>query len=153
VLPPNEGAKGNCIVAKGPQTIPLRGIRAERLAFLHTMRQSQPRFAPRPVGEYEVIYASGERRSIQLLENYNITDVRSGAGVRTHPWNFAASPDVLLGSVLGWRGPSLSGMPMNLQVMVWENPRPDERIERVVVKPISGAMVVVVGLSAVGVKP
>ena len=101
----------------------------------------------RDAGKYEILYVDGSRREIPLVEAYNVTDLRAAPGVRASPWNFAARPDVLVGSALAWRGPSLSGIPLNLQVITWANPDPTAALYRVVVTARQGGSIVVVGLS------
>lgn len=149
ILPTDDNGKTNCLIAAGPEklTIPMDQKRVKTLAFLHTMRQALPQVGPRPVGSYEVIYVDGKREHIFLREGYNITDVRSGAGVRRNPWGFYKGTDILLGSFLGWRGPSLSGMPMNLQVMLWDNPEPNNPISEIIVSPKEGTRLVLLALS------
>lgn len=145
----SEGGLAEYIRVTGPEqlAISLGGKRSAGLAFLHAMWQAQPRVQPRNVGAYELIYQDGQRERVELLENYNITDLRSGPGVRANPWTFASSADVLLGSVLGWRGRSRSGTLVNLQVLTWTNPRVTAALDRIVLKPNLGTTLVLVALS------
>lgn len=88
----------------------------------------EPQVNPRNVGEYIVEYQSGRREAIRLVENVNITDVRSSEGLRLNSWTFTKFPDELLESVPGWRGASEIGLPLNLQVLIWQNPYPEDKI-------------------------
>jgi len=149
-LPFDSDEKPNCLIVTGPQsvTIPMGGGNFSTLAFLQTMRQIRPQVVPRKIGAYEIVYADGKRVHIPLIEGYNITDVRSAAGIRKNPWGFSTGIDILSGSLLGWRGVSLSGMHMNLQVMLWVNPEPRKAIRKIRLLPMKGTTVVLVAMSA-----
>jgi len=150
IMPYTAGASKNCIIAAGPsmEVLPLKGLRAKKLAFLQTMRSTQPQIFPRCIGGYEVVYASGKKAVIELKENDNITDFRSTAGVRKSPWGYDRGLDILLGSSLGWRGTTLSGATVNLQVMIWENPDPQIGITEIRLLPAQGYRLALLALSA-----
>jgi glycosyl hydrolase family 20 len=141
VAPAGNGKRSNCIVvsnATGAGRAAERESRvvvgdkpAKAIAFLHTCFVPEPQVAPRKLGEYVIEYQSGRKVSVDLQENWNITDVRSSEALRANPWTFARSPDVLVGSRPGWRGDSAAGIPLNMQVFVWHNPRPDEKIRSI----------------------
>lgn len=103
-------------------------LTARAIAFLHTSLIEEPQYRLRPIGKYVVRYASGKREEIFLLENFNITDIRSSEGLRKNDWTFSRKPDVMIGAKTGWRGKSPLGVPLNVQVFVWENPSPEEEI-------------------------
>ncbi len=132
-------------------TVPLPGLQTNFLAFLHSMYASRPTVEPRPVGRYEVVYADGSVLNLPLLENINITDLRSSPGIRANPWGFNAGIDELLGAWPGWRGNSRSGVPLNSQILLWHNPQPQKRITaiRVIAEPAScGCKLALLALSA-----
>jgi hypothetical protein len=101
---------------------------ARAIAFLHTSLVEEPQVNLRKIGEYVVEYANGSSTTVDLLENWNITDIRSSVGLRRNDWTFTKSPDVLIGAKLAWRGASLTGIPLNVQMLVWRNPYPEHRI-------------------------
>lgn len=144
VTPSGEGKRNNCIVAtsnygdgilsKKSIMLPAGTAPVKAIAFLHTCFVPEPQIAPRDLGEYIVEYQGGRKIRISLQENWNITDVRSTESLRTNPWTFSRSPDVLAGSYPGWRGYSAAGVPLNAQMFVWRNPFPEEIISRLVLK-------------------
>jgi hypothetical protein len=73
----------------------------------------------------------GSATSISLKEGWNITDVRSSIGLRKYGPGAESSPDILLGSDLVWRGRSAAGLPLNVQMLVWQNPFPERKLARV----------------------
>ena len=85
----------------------------------------------RNLGRYIVEYDDGRLETIDLLENWNITDIRSSVGLRHNDWTFLRSPDILIGSRTAWQGNSGSGVPLNLQLFVWNNPRPVKKIRSI----------------------
>lgn len=107
------------------------GQRADAVAFLQTAYISKPQGGVVKVGEYAIVYETGRKISVPLLENYNITDIRSSEGLRPKPWTFTRKPEVLIGSTTGWRGSSSTGAPLNLQTFIWSNPYPDEAIQSI----------------------
>jgi hypothetical protein len=150
ILRSASGSRNNCLVADGrqPTCVHLHGLTATRLAFLHTMRAGQPEALPKPVGGYEVIYENGRKLKIDLVENFNITDFRSSPGLRSNAWGFSNGLDILLGSYPGWFGTSLSGGAVNLQVLLWDNPFPKERIRKICLVPVERFKLALVAISA-----
>jgi len=107
------------------------GQSARAVAFLHTSFIEEPRVNSRRVGSYLIEYESGQTETISLIENWNITDIRSSEGLRDNDWTFTRSPDVLIGSQLGWHGLSSAGMPLNLQMVTWRNPHHEQKISSI----------------------
>jgi hypothetical protein len=130
---------GDAIVLDGssrpgaPSTakIELDNRRTNAIAFLHTCLLERPQTTPRKIGEYLIRYTSGRTINVPLLENFNITDIRSVERLRDNPWKFSTRPDVLTGSAVGWSGVSTGGIPVNLQTLVWTNPYPGEAIQEI----------------------
>ena len=106
-------------------------MKAKAIAFLHTCFVEEPQMRVRKIGRYEVEYENGHMEIVNLLENWNITDVRSSEGLRYNPWSFLRSPEVLIGSNLAWKGSCGTGIPLNLQVFIWKNPYQDQTIRRI----------------------
>ena len=104
----------------------------QSVAFLHTALVEEPQVTIRSLGEYEIEYESGRKVLIDLLENYSITDVRSGEGLRNNAWSFTRMPEVLIGSREAWRGRSATGIPLNLQCLIWKNPYPSEALKSII---------------------
>lgn len=146
---PSASGKNNCLIATSDHrlSIALNNRKVTQIAFLQTMRRDSPQIQLKPAGSYAVVYADGSQVIIPLTEGFNITDIRSGAGVRKNPWGYPSTPDILIGSYLGWRGPSLSGMPLNLQVMLWENPSPAKKISEIRLVPDRETILVLLGIS------
>jgi hypothetical protein len=141
LLPAEQGHRNNCIVVSGGRgkgmqgsretTIPINDQVTRQIAFLHGAYVEEPQVNPRGLGEYIIEFRSGWRETISLVENVNITDVRSNEGLRFNSWTFTKFPDELLESVPGWRGASEIGLPLNLQVLVWQNPYPEDKIKSI----------------------
>jgi hypothetical protein len=138
-IPSDEGGKTpNCVVVanengrlpKG-RVVCQSGGPARMVAFLHTSFVEEPGVNSRRVGCYLVEYENGQTETVSLLENWNITDIRSSEGLRDNGWTFMRSPDVLIGSQVSWRGLSLAGVPLNLQMLTWRNPHPDLKISSI----------------------
>ncbi len=121
---------GNLTPSIKTETINI-GQNADAIAFLQTAYISKPQGGVVKVGEYAISYETGRKISVPLLENYNITDIRSKEGLRPRPWTFTKKPDVLIGSTTGWRGSSSTGEPLNLQTFIWSNPYPREAIRSI----------------------
>jgi hypothetical protein len=68
---------------------------------------------------------------VEIIEGFNITDVRSGTGVRKNDWTFRRHPEILIGSECVWQGQSATGIPLNVQMLAWENPYPEKAIKRI----------------------
>lgn len=135
------GRKNNCVLVtsfkEGSSSLPSETVvfkkimGANAIAFLHTGFVEEPQFRPRKIGKYVVEFANGITETIDLIENWNITDIRSSEGLRHNDWTFFRSPDVLIGAKTGWRGSSASGMPLNVQVFIWKNPNPEQKIRSI----------------------
>ncbi|SPD73169.1 Glycoside hydrolase, family 20 [uncultured Desulfobacterium sp.] len=136
-----KGEKKNCVVlvhdnnGKVPKSeiirLPVSEMKATGLAFLHTCYVKEPQYRSRKLGEYVVEFENGATSPIDLIEGYNITDVRSSVGIRSNAWSFFRSPDILIGSELAWRGQSANGIPLNLQKLIWKNPFPELKIKSI----------------------
>jgi hypothetical protein len=136
---PLKGKKKNCMVVvhEGNKYVdkseiiswPTPEKKATALAFLHTCFVREPQYVSRKLGKYVVEFENGDSSSVDLIEGYNITDVRSSVGIRSNDWSFSRSPDVLIGSELAWRGQSANGIPLNLQKLIWKNPFPKLKIK------------------------
>jgi hypothetical protein len=106
-------------------------LEAKEIAFLQTAFIEEPRMTIRKVGSYAIQYEDGSSVSADLLENWNVTDVRSSIGLRESGWKLIRVPDELLGARPGWRGLSGGGIPLNLQVFIWRNPYPERAISAI----------------------
>lgn len=141
LLPAEEGRRNNSVAVSGggtgllnenrEQKIAVNGQLAQQIAFLHTVFLEEPQVNPRKLGEYIIEFQGGRQETVSLMENVNITDVRSSEGLRENSWTFTRSPDVLSGSVPGWRGVSSIGLPLNLQVFIWRNPHSEDKIRSI----------------------
>ena len=157
---PENGTMKNCVVIgsdkRNGKELPAETVLQinqtliHSIGILHTCFVDSPQYRPRNIGEYIVKYDDGSSSSIKIIEGYNITDVRSSEGFRKNSWHFVRTPDVLLGSKLAWRGQSKIGLPLNLQMIVWENPFPSKKIEKIIFrsKKIGGASrIAILGLT------
>jgi hypothetical protein len=131
----HDGAVNNCVVVgNNKKDMPTESVifqgstLARTIAFLHAGFVEEPQFVPRKLGHYLIDYENGRKETVELLENWNITDIRSSEGLRHNAWTFIRSPDVLIGARACWHGFSPAGVPLNLQLFVWRNPYPDLRI-------------------------
>ncbi len=141
LLPDNGGQQNNCVVVSNTGrdltgeskviTLLTGNTEARHIAFLHTGFVEEPETRVRKLGWYVVEYDDGVSETIDLLENWNITDIRSSEGIRHNDWTFLRSPTVLIGAKQVWTGSSASGIPLNLQLFVWNNPHPEKRIRRI----------------------
>jgi hypothetical protein len=138
VAPANSGQLNNCVVVgKGDITgggLPVEkvvfkgSVTAKAVNFLHTCFIEEPQYNLRKLGRYVVEYENGQVVTIDLQENWNITDVRSSEGLRYNDWSFTRSPEVLIGSKPAWKGSSANGIPLNVQMFIWKNPYPGLKI-------------------------
>ncbi len=139
--PSDGGRQNNCVVVGSSKasdansatekTIFEGGSRAQAIAFLQTCLVEEPQYNVRRLGSYVVEYENGAKELAALMENWNITDVRSSPGLRRNGWTFNRSPEILIGALPAWRGRSASGIPLNLQLFIWENPHPDIKIRSI----------------------
>jgi hypothetical protein len=109
----------------------IRGI-----AFLHTCLLNEPDYNHKKIGQYIIVFNDGKTDTIDLIQNFNITDIRSSQSVRENVWNFSRAPDILIGSERAWTGKSATNAPLNLQNIVWENPYPEKPIKKIIFKAI-----------------
>lgn len=158
IQPNNGGQVNNCVVVSTgdyhesrPRTLFFpSALQAGSIAFLHTCFVETPQVIVRKLGSYVVEFASGRSETIDLLENWNITDIRSSEGLRHNVWSFVRSPDILIGARSAWRGMSAAGISLNLQVFIWKNPYPDEKIRSIRLSAVSsppGSKVALIGLT------
>lgn len=137
VIPLSDNKARNIVVvensslANSTKRIEIDGIQARAVAFLHTAFIEEPQANLRKLGDYLVEYQNGRRVSVDLTENYSITDIRSSEALRKNSWSFTRKPDVLIGCRTGWRGTSSIGIPLNLQTFIWKNPFPSETIRSI----------------------
>jgi hypothetical protein len=140
---------GNIVPTVKMETIDV-GQHANAVAFLQTGFISKPRHGVAKVGEYEITYETGRKIAVPILEDYNMTDIRSSEGLRSNSWTFTRNPEVLVGSATGWRGSSASGIRLNLQTFIWSNPFPNEAIQTISLRADSAdrtVKLVLVGLT------
>lgn len=161
LLPAEGGATSNAVVVENSlrgvvntkiqsKKIVLGGQLAKSVAFLQTAFVEEPQVDLRKLGDYVIEYENGRKVTVDLMENYSITDVRSSEGLRNNSWTFTRSPDVLIGSRLAWRGSSASGLPINLQTFIWNNPHPNEALRSIIIrvnKDPSGTKSALLGLT------
>ncbi|OGT31931.1 MAG: hypothetical protein A2W28_04480 [Gammaproteobacteria bacterium RBG_16_51_14] len=141
VLPDDGGRQNNCVVVSNTgrsaagepkEVILFTGKEMVRqISFLHTSLVEEPVARVRKLGWYLVEYDDGHSVTIDLLENWNITDIRSSEGLRHNDWTFTRSPDSLLGAKPVWTGSSTNGIPLNLQLFIWSNPYPEKKINSI----------------------
>lgn len=141
IAPDNEGRRNNFAAVSNrgqdasgePKEIKIfKGDAcARQVAFAHTAFIEEPATRVRKLGRYVVEYDDGRLETIDILENWNITDIRSSVGLRHNDWTFLRGPDILTGSRTVWRGNSAAEVPLNLQLFVWDNPRPAKRIRSI----------------------
>lgn len=137
----NDGKRQNCVVAAGaghrfatgPKALTVfkGNALAREIAFLHTGFVEEPSTTVRKLGRYLVEYDGGGSETIDILENWNITDIRSTEGLRHNTWTFLRSPAVLIGAKPAWQGNSAIGIPLNLQLFIWRNPHPEKKIRSI----------------------
>ncbi|OGP13275.1 MAG: hypothetical protein A2052_02150 [Deltaproteobacteria bacterium GWA2_54_12] len=141
VLPDDGGRRNNSVVVSNTgsyltgepkeKTLFTGNEAVRQIAFLHTSFVEEPNARVRKLGWYLVEYDDGGLEAVDLLENWNITDIRSSEGLRHNDWTFLRSPEVLIGAKQVWTGSSASGVPLNLQLFVWTNPYPGKRINSI----------------------
>lgn len=159
-LADDNGQKNNALVVSNadqnsgdaPRSLGVStgSVKAATIAFLHTTFVEEPSTGVRKLGRYLVEYEGGGSEAIDILNNWNITDIRSSEGLRKNVWSFLRSPDVLIGSKPVWRGSSASGIPLNLQLFMWRNPYPNKRISNIKVATSNetrGVQIALVGLT------
>lgn len=105
--------------------------RALQIAFLQTAFIMEPVRDVRRIGRYRIAYSDGTQETAEIMENWNITDIRSSEGLRWNAWTFQHGPDVLLGARRAWQGSSVTGIPLNVQAYIWSNPHPNKFIRSI----------------------
>ncbi len=138
---PGQDGKKNCIAVGGGQgdrwkgqnsvRIADLGFSADSIAFLHTCIITEPGYKVRKLGDYQIEYETGRTVSMPIVEGWNITDMRSSIGLRQNDWSFSHEPDLLIGSERAWKGESVAGMPVNVQMCIWDNSYPSEKIKQI----------------------
>ena len=109
-----QGSHRRTRTAPRSVTLPL-GRAAGSLAFLQTTGWSVP--AGTEVGHYLVHYAGGAVERVPLVYG---TDLST--------WTDTEISSIEL--LQGWRGETVNGLPVGLNVLFWTNPRPTEPIDR-----------------------
>ena len=89
---------------------------------------------PREIGQYVIEYSDGKKETISLVQNWNITDIRSEPSLRHNSWSFSRMPQIILGSDVAWEGLSETGIPLNVQNFIWKNPYPEIPIRKIELK-------------------
>jgi hypothetical protein len=105
--------------------------KCKSIRFLHTLFRQEPQYRSKILGVYRIEYVDGMTAQVEIIEGFNITDVRSGTGVRKNDWTFRRHPEILIGSESVWQGQSATGIPLNVQMLAWENPYPEKAIKRI----------------------
>jgi hypothetical protein len=158
--PAEEGQSKNCIVVSNADDennkISSRmsldlNLSGRAIAFLHTSFVDEPQYQYRILGVYKIIYDDGTVEKIDLGEGWNITDVRSSIGLRKNDWTFNRRPDVLAGAHLAWQGTSSTGIPLNIQTFIWNNPHPEKKIQKIEISvPVKAGKkrIAILGLTA-----
>jgi hypothetical protein len=149
----------NCVVVENgtrenatEKKISVKNQKARSIAFFHTAFIKQPKVMQKSIGEYLVVYKNGKQVKVALIENWNITDVRSMMGVRSNSWSFTRNPDILIGSRLAWRGITETGLPLNAQILLWNNPYPQDEIDSIevsVTNDAPGTKIAVLGITLI----
>ncbi len=112
------------------------GRKAARLAFLHTTGWTTP-VNRDLVGRYEITYADGSKVTQPLEYGRHIR-----AWTELTPSSMVQAP--------GWRGKTSEGLDVNLGVLEWVNPKPEQVIQSVtLVSEGKGANPTLVGLTLI----
>jgi hypothetical protein len=155
-----EGQSKNCIVVSNANDENNKiassmsfdlNLSCRAIAFLHTSFVDEPQYRYRILGMYRIIYDDGTVEKIDLGEGWNITDVRSSIGLRKNDWTFNRRPDVLAGAYLAWHGTSLTGIPLNLQTYIWNNPYPEKKVQKLEISvpgKVGKKRIVILGITA-----
>ncbi|AZI43891.1 glycoside hydrolase [Deinococcus psychrotolerans] len=131
-----KGARGAASDLPTQATIELNQ-KAARLAFLHTTGWTTP-VNRELIGRYEIAYADGSK-IVQPLEY----------GRHIRAWT-ELTPSSMV-QAPGWRGQTKDGLAVNLGVLDWVNPKPDQVIKTVtLISESKQANPTLVGLTVVG---
>lgn len=119
-----------------PQSVevPINHI-AHQLAFLHTCGWATTE--GQKVGEYEIVYARGSNKTIDMVYGENI-----------FAWDDEIN-SISDGAV--WHGTTVAGTPVSISSFLWENPTPEIPIEKILVRSLNTeaapALISITGLS------
>ena len=134
-----EGRDNNCIVISEAKTSIINinpkvrsGLRA--IGFVQTCYSRQPQYRSRRLGAYNFTYTDGTVVNADIIEGWNITDIRSTMGLRANDWSFDRMPDELIGAYPAWRGRSAVDIPLNMQMWLWTNPYPEKTLKTITVQ-------------------
>jgi beta-galactosidase len=94
--------------------IPVGGVKADRLWFLHTACWGSAGGYGVEVARYEVVYADGSHTAAPVRQGQEISDW----------WN----PMPLAGAQVVWTGCNPKTAPIGIYSMPWDNPNPDKPI-------------------------
>ncbi len=136
---PYEGRAENCIVVDEKKNLSIRLDPAtssglHTIGFIHTAYTKQPQYRSRGLGTYVFTFTDGTEVKADIIEGWNITDIRSTTGLRANDWSFDRSPDELIGAYPAWRGRSAADVPLNLQMWLWTNPYPAKTLKTITIK-------------------
>ena len=138
IVPDKMGEVNNCVIVSNADALfgdnreVFKGCQGGKaVAFLHTCMAEEPQYRPRKLGTYIIEYENGRHEELDLLENWNITDIRSREGLRHNDWRFSRCPEVLIGAQPAWRGMSTGGSPLNIQLFIHRNPFPGSKIRSI----------------------
>lgn len=141
VLPHEEGETLNCIVVGSGSPfkqnptheilMPVQDEPFDSVSILHTLLHHEPQYSSRKLGAYQFEYVDGTRIQADIIEGYNISDVRLSVGLRRNDWSFNRHPEILAGSECVWQGQSVSGMPLNVQMLTFRNPLPGKALKNI----------------------
>ena len=142
-----KGVSNNCLIVgidSSGKLNPANNIsmnfnnqRVQAIAFLHTCCIEEPDYTHKKIGQYIVEYQNGGKKIIDLIQNWNITDIRSSLSIRHNAWTFKRMPQILIGSDLAWDGKSKMDVPINIQKYVWQNPYPEKPIKQIIFKALN----------------
>lgn len=134
-----DGKPQNCLIIpeKGCATLtlpPAQRTSLRAIGFIQTCYSQQPQYRSRKLGSYAFTYTDGTIVEVDIIEGWNITDIRSTEGLRTNDWSFDRAPDVLIGAYPAWRGRSAADIPLNLQMWLWANPHPEKTLKTITIQ-------------------
>jgi hypothetical protein len=118
----NNGAvrlAGAMTSERDPRSVTITlGKTLSQLVFLHATWC--PAADGENVGEYQIVYQTGETEHIPLIYGRNIRSLEDTGAA--------------LGAKLAWRGKTRGGVDVALRMMIWSNPHPEKPIVKVVFK-------------------
>ena len=139
IVDPGANNGRSCIVLKGqgrpnaPETVevPL-GLTCDTLYFAHACAWAGPK--GRVVGRYLMRYADGQETQVELRNGAEIVDW-------WHPYDTKQSG-------VAWEGANAESESIGLNVFPWTNPRPETQITSVTFASSSGAVPILVAITA-----